>query len=96
MEIFIMISKQNQIKGSSSMIRSSVVALGIIGSMLVVIPAMSAPACKGLNDSACANEASCGWVEGYQRKDGRSVKSFCRTKSISKKSTSKTAGKPSS
>jgi len=52
-----------------------------LGSLLASVPASSASLCKGLENSACAAKSSCGWVEGYERKDGRKVKSFCRTKS---------------
>jgi hypothetical protein len=90
-----MTSKPNQIKTKSSMLCRSLIVLGIIGSMLVALPATAAATCKGLDNSACDNNASCAWVEGYQRKDGRSVKSFCRTKSAAKKSTSQAAAKPS-
>lgn len=41
--------------------------------------------CKGLENSACSTKKVCSWVEGYERKDGRQVKSFCRTKSSIKK-----------
>ncbi|MBL4673680.1 MAG: hypothetical protein JKX81_15590 [Arenicella sp.] len=80
---------QTQIKANSTMTRASIIALSLIGSLLVSGPAAAASACKGLENSACSNKSSCGWVEGYQRKDGRSVKSFCRTKSVAKKSVAK-------
>ncbi len=51
----------------------------LLGSLLAT-QANAASACKGLENSACTSTAQCGWVEGYQRKDGREVKSFCRTK----------------
>ncbi len=41
--------------------------------------------CKGLENSACQGATSCSWVEGYERKDGRTVKSFCRTKASARK-----------
>tara|TARA_B110000285_G_scaffold214998_1_gene260922 strand:- start:1182 stop:1436 length:255 start_codon:yes stop_codon:yes gene_type:complete len=41
----------------------------------------AASACIGLDNAACGSAASCGWVQGYERKDGRKVSSFCRTKS---------------
>lgn len=78
-----------QTKTNSAIVRSSLIALSLIGSLLVSGPATAASACKGLDNSACSNNSSCGWVEGYQRKDGRSVKSFCRTKSGAKKSSAK-------
>lgn len=48
--------------------------------------ASAASACKGLESAACDASSSCSWVEGYTRKDGRAVKSFCRAKASSKKS----------
>jgi hypothetical protein len=97
MEILTMKTTNTQIKINSAFARSSLIALSLIGSLLVSVPVAAASACKGLDNSACSSKSSCGWVDGYQRKDGRSVKSFCRTKSVakksaSKKSTSKSAG----
>ena len=45
-----------------------------------------ASACKGLEASNCAANSSCSWINGYTRKDGRQVKSFCRAKPSSKAS----------
>lgn len=78
---------QNQSKATSTIVRTGLIALSLTGSLLVASPAAAASACKGLDNSACTDNTSCGWVEGYQRKDGRSVKSFCRIKSASKKPT---------
>ena len=36
--------------------------------------------CKGLKTELCASNAACSWVGGYERKDGRQVKAFCRAK----------------
>jgi len=38
-------------------------------------------ACKGLEQSACEKAADCIWVGGYQKKDGKQVAGYCRTKS---------------
>ena len=81
-----------QTKARSTIARTSIIALSLIGSLIVSGPASAASACKGLDNSACGSKSSCGWVEGYQRKDGRSVKSFCRTKSGAKKSGAKKSG----
>lgn len=56
----------------------------------------AASACKGLENAACNSNTSCGWVQGYERKDGRKVKSFCRTKSSAKKKGLETAKKKDS
>lgn len=44
-----------------------------------------AASCKGLEQAKCGAESSCSWVKGYERKDGRKVKAFCRTKASAKK-----------
>jgi len=46
--------------------------------------ANAASQCKGLDIESCSNTEACGWVESYQRKDGRNVKAFCRTSSKGK------------
>ncbi len=38
----------------------------------------AASQCKGMAQSACSSEAACRWVDGYTRKDGRSVSAHCR------------------
>ena len=66
----------NQKKATSTVLRTSLVVTSLVGSLLVTAPVTDASACKGLENSACRANASCGWVKGYQRKDGRNVKSF--------------------
>lgn len=51
-----------------------------VGVLLSAPSAFAASQCKGLIENACANDAACSWVEGYTRKDGRTVSSHCRTK----------------
>lgn len=68
----------------STILHSSIIAVGLLGSLLATSSATAASACKGLESSACSVNTSCGWVEGYERKDGRSVKAFCRTSSAKK------------
>lgn len=46
--------------------------------------------CKGLDNDACTQQESCSWVNGYERKDGRLVSSFCRTKAKSKSTSATT------
>jgi len=54
----------------------------LIGSSFLFLGSVqAASACKGLEQTACQAEQSCGWVNAYSRKDGREVKAFCRTKS---------------
>lgn len=72
--------------------RTAVLGLSVvlgIGSMLPTA-SLAAAECKGMEKRACENAADCLWVEGYKRKDGKQVSSYCRTKSKSK-STSSTA-----
>jgi len=45
---------------------------------------VQASQCKGLEVSSCSSNTACSWIEGYTRKDGRQVKSFCRSKPGSK------------
>ena len=42
---------------------------------------MAASQCKGMTQDACAVAAECISVEGYTRKDGRSVGSHCKIRS---------------
>jgi len=74
-------TKLNQ-TAKSRIIRTALVATGMLGSMLMAGPATAASACKGLDNSECSSNQACGWVEGYARKDGRTVKSFCRAKPV--------------
>jgi len=69
----------NHTNATATIVRTGVVAAGLIGAMIIASPATAASACKGLENSACAANASCGWVNGYERKDGRTVKPFCRS-----------------
>lgn len=55
----------------------AITTLGLLASSGV----NAASACKGLDSAACGSTSSCGWVNGYERKDGKKVNSFCRTKS---------------
>jgi len=44
--------------------------------------------CKGQEMQACNQSNSCTWINSYKRKDGKTIKSYCRnsTKNKSKKS----------
>ena len=73
----------HSIKLSSSI--SGVARTIIVSSALAIGLALSSPVsaasqCKGLDSNACSTSASCSWVEGYERKDGRKVNAFCRAK----------------
>ena len=81
---------------ASSFIRSSITIIGLFSGLLLSGSINAASACKGLDNTACGASASCGWVESYQRKDGRTVKAFCRTKSVSKAKASEASSKASS
>lgn len=52
----------------------------VLGLGLASTQANAAGQCKGLQNNACTTNAACTWVQGYERKDGRTVKSFCRAK----------------
>lgn len=47
--------------------------------------------CKGMENAQCASSEDCSWVQAYERKDGRTVSAFCRSKP-KPKSTSSTEG----
>ena len=73
----------------------NVSSLLILSMLALATPTNAASQCKGLNIDECNQNATCGWVEGYERKDGRTVKSFCRTSraGISVKSENKSTAK---
>ena len=64
----------------TKIIKTFVVMNALIISGLLATQSHAASACKGLESAACASNAQCGWVAAYERKDGREVKAFCRTK----------------
>lgn len=74
---------------------NSTVKLGLFSALLCASlasgSASAASECKGLENAACGANAACGWIEGYERKDGRKVKSFCRAKSKGAKKGAKKA-----
>ncbi len=80
----------------TNFVRAGVLASSLLASLMIASPASAASPCKGLDNSACSTNASCGWVDSYQRKDGRAVKAFCRTKSGAKRSSAKKAQASSS
>ena len=78
---------------NTKLLRTTLAIMTITFTWLLATPAL-ASSCKGLKSSACSSKSSCSWVEGYTRKDGAKVKSFCRKKPGSK-TTSKAAKKTS-
>jgi hypothetical protein len=52
----------------------------LAGTMLVSSSGFTAGQCKGMQQAACAAAEQCAWVNGYLRKDGRSVSSHCKAK----------------
>ncbi len=69
----------------SNRIEKSIIAMLIIG-IGSFSGQVSASNCKGLDNNTCSANASCSWVDSYQRKDGRNVNAFCRTKPSGKTS----------
>jgi len=61
--------------------------LGLGAALLAAasLPAVAAGDCKQLSRQDCQSSARCGWVQGYERKDGREVASYCRSKPVPKK-----------
>jgi len=51
---------------------------------LASLPASAASQCKGVQQDTCGAMAECAWVNGYVRKDGRSVSSHCKRKASRK------------
>ena len=90
-------STQNKSKRRTAAYKSVVVSASVVvGLVLASAPAQAASACKGLDNKACGSSTSCLWVNGYERKDGRTVSSFCRAKPAAKSSANltKPAAKP--
>ena len=75
------IATSTKLNGSSraNKLFINVASLLILSTLAMATPANAASQCKGLILEECQQIATCGWVDGYERKDGRTVKSFCRT-----------------
>jgi hypothetical protein len=52
----------------------------LAGFFLATGSASAASQCKGQLEAACLADGACVWVNGYTRKDGRSVASYCKLK----------------
>ncbi|RBP52644.1 hypothetical protein [Arenicella xantha] len=78
-------------KLSNNIVRSFIFTATLAGAGAIG-SASAASACKGLDTDACASNSSCRWVEGYERKDGRQVKAFCRSSPVSKKAAKAKSG----
>lgn len=52
----------------------------LTGVALTSASVSAASQCAGTQQDACASMTECTWVNGYVRKDGRSVASHCKTK----------------
>lgn len=59
------------------------VGLFTLVSILLAGPAVAAQ-CKGLAKDPCAAETACSWVDGYTRKDGRTVSAHCKSRPAGK------------
>jgi hypothetical protein len=46
---------------------------------LAALPIYSASTCKGLDEAACKQSASCSWVSGYTTKKGNTISAYCRS-----------------
>ena len=60
--------------------RNLILALGILAATGAGSTVSAASPCQGLAPEQCAGNTACLWVDGYTRKDGRSVKGYCRIK----------------
>ena len=61
-------------------VRNLATAMIIAGGLLLSGQASAVSACKGLDNTACDTKTTCSWVQGYDRKDGKKVNAFCRSK----------------
>jgi hypothetical protein len=64
----------------------------LTGAALTSSWASAASQCAGTQQDACASMAQCTWVNGYVRKDGRSVASHCKTKARKKSADQASSG----
>lgn len=69
-----------ELSNSKRSIRNTLVISTLAAGLLLSSSVNAASQCKGLGGSACNAASSCSWVTGYERKDGKTVKSFCRSK----------------
>ena len=72
---------------------SMMVGALVVSGLLLTTPVSAASACKGLAQSDCDSSVSCRWIDGYTRKDGKTVSAYCRTGSKAKSVVKKTAEK---
>jgi hypothetical protein len=47
---------------------------------LAITPVQAATTCKGEGQIACNKNSACGWIKAHKRKDGATVKAYCRAK----------------
>ena len=69
---------QNSFVKKTSLVTTLATVLAV-GSLFFSMNSVAASECKGLKESVCDSNNSCRWVNGYLRKDGRKVNSFCRS-----------------
>jgi hypothetical protein len=48
------------------------------------VPAKPKSPCAGLTETACRAATECSWVAATKRKDGKTVKAYCRKRTIPK------------
>lgn len=61
-------------------VRGAVIGAILTATLFSSLAAIAASQCKGLSEASCAADVQCLWVDGYQRKDGRSVAAHCKSK----------------
>ena len=59
-------------------LNKTLIMLTVMFSLFITSNAFAAD-CKGASKSSCG-AGSCSWVSGYSKKDGSSVKGYCRAK----------------
>jgi len=69
---------------TNSIVKPIFISSVLFGLLFGSVQTYAASQCKGLESSKCDQNASCTWIDGYERKDGRKVSAFCRAKPKSK------------
>lgn len=75
--------------------RSATLGISIAFGMMTMLPgaSLAESQCKGMEKGACERKTDCTWVDGYKRKDGKTVSSYCRSVSKTPKADKKTEDK---
>lgn len=67
---------------NSSVTRKTVLILAASGLLAFSQLSTAASSCKGMEQNTCSSDTSCSWVKSYSTKSGKTIKAYCRNKSI--------------